>query len=109
MPPRLVQVRSFVAAQMGELLLAAHFHREAVHILNQTVPLAKKVGLGKTDTVGAPGASTREAFTSRAHLEHAVLHGSIWCANKHDRCDTRPLLRVTPWFFSLLTAAPILC
>ncbi|KAL4421807.1 hypothetical protein ABPG77_001596 [Micractinium sp. CCAP 211/92] len=44
------QVRSFVAAQMGELLLAAHFHREAVHILNQTVPLAKKVGLGKTDT-----------------------------------------------------------
>ncbi|KAL4448264.1 hypothetical protein ABPG75_005483 [Micractinium tetrahymenae] len=44
------QVRSFVAAQMGDLLLAARFHREAVHILNQTVPLAQRSGLGKTDT-----------------------------------------------------------
>lgn len=44
------QVRSFVAAQMGELLLAAHFHKEAVHVLSQAVPLAQQVGLGQTDT-----------------------------------------------------------
>lgn len=53
----LAQVRSFVAAQMGELLLAAHFHKEAVHVLSQAVPLAQQVGLGQTDTVGAAGAA----------------------------------------------------
>lgn len=110
-PLRLVQVRSFVAAQMGELLLAAHFHKEAVHILNQTVPLAKKVGLGKTDTVGAPGAATWEACATQAvqALSMQCCMPATRYANGHDRRDTCPLLRVTPWFFCLVTAAQMLC
>lgn len=45
------QVQAFVLAQMGELLLGARQPRQAAEVLNQTLPLAERSGLGKTETV----------------------------------------------------------